>query len=438
MIDSMETLISLCKRRGFIIAGSEIYGGMANSYDYGPKGAQLKINIKDVWWRMFVTSRDDMVGMDSAIIMNPKVWEASGHTKNFSDPLVECKKCHQRYRQDHLEENQVDCPHCKGELTDAKNFNLMFKTQVGPIDGEGSVAYLRPETAPGMFVNVKFAQETSRKRIPFGMGQIGKAFRNEITTGNFIFRLREFEQMEVEYFVHPDQWEQAFEEWLDVMQDFMQKIGIKKDEIVLHEIEGSELAHYSKRTIDVEYKYPFGQKELYGLAYRTDYDLKKHMEASGTDFTVTDPETNEKYIPHIVEPSMGVDRTILAVLLSAYDEEIIENGKGENETRIVMRFPKSIAPVQVAVLPLSKKPELAKPAKELAQTLRQNFLVEYDETQSIGKRYRRQDEIGTPYCITFDFDSLEDDAVTVRDRDTMQQTRVKIEELEEYIKEQYA
>ncbi len=449
----MEKLTSLCRRRGFIYPGSDIYGGMANSWDYGPLGVQLKMNVKDLWWKMFVTSRDDMVGMDAAIIMNPKVWEASGHTTNFSDPLVECKSCHHRYRADHLLESsslepeydkadvsnisQVKCPKCGGDLTDIRNFNLMFETQIGAVEGEGSTAYLRPETAAGMFVNFKHVVETSRKKIPFGMGQIGKAFRNEITTGNFIFRLREFEQMEVEYFVKENEWEDVFESWRKTMHNFAESLGLDKEKLKENDIPASDLAHYSKRTIDFEYEYPFGQKELWGLAYRTDHDLKQHMEVSGQDLTYHDQQSGERFLPHVVEPSLGVDRSILVALLSAYTEEEVGTANdGEKATRVVMKFPSAIAPVQVAVLPLSKKEELAKPARELAQTLRENFRVEYDETQSIGKRYRRQDEIGTPLCVTFDFESIEDNAVTVRDRDTMEQKRIKIPELESYIKEQ--
>ena len=448
----MEKLTSLCRRRGFIYPGSDIYGGMANSWDYGPLGVQLKMNVKDLWWKIFVTSRDNMVGMDAAIIMNPKVWEASGHTTNFSDPLVECKSCHHRYRADHLLESsslepeydkadpknisQVQCPKCGGELTDIRNFNLMFETQIGAVEGEGSTAYLRPETAAGMFINFKHVVETSRKKIPFGMGQIGKAFRNEITTGNFIFRLREFEQMEVEYFVKEDQWEDAFEAWRKTMHEFAEALGLDKSKLHENDIPAPELAHYSKRTIDFEYEYPFGKKELWGLAYRTDHDLKQHMDVSGQDLTYHDQQSGERFLPHVVEPSLGVDRSILVALLSAYTEEEVETAnENEKALRIVMKFPAAIAPVQVAVLPLSKKEELSKPARELAQSLRENFRVEYDETQSIGKRYRRQDEIGTPLCITLDFDSLEDNAVTIRDRDTMEQQRIKIPEVEKYINE---
>ncbi len=451
----MEKLTSLCKTRGFIYPGSSIYGGLANSWDYGPLGAQLKRNIKDAWWKLFVTSRADMVGLDPAIIMNPKVWEASGHVNGFSDPLVECKKCHHRYRADHLLEarqaepgydkekpvhiHELVCPSCGGEFTEPREFNLLFKTFIGAVEGEKNIAYLRGEVAQGMFVNFKNVVQTSRRRLPFGIAAIGKAFRNEITTGNFIFRTREFEIMELEYFVKESEWEQHFDAWLNVMKQWLASLGVDEKKLYFHDLQGNDLAHYSKKTIDIEYEYPFGRKELYGLAYRTDYDLKKHVEHSGEDMHYTDPETGEKILPHVVEPSMGFDRTFLVTLLSAYTEEEVPTAKeGETEKRIVMKFPKHLAPIQVAVLPLSKKEALAEPASALAQTLRQSFVVEYDHTQSIGKRYRRQDEIGTPYCVTFDFDSLEDQKVTIRDRDTMKQERIAIADVPSYLHEQFA
>lgn len=431
MSTSMDQLIALLKGRGYIFPGSDIYGGMANSYDYGPLGAQLKRNVKEAWWKRFVESRLDMVGLDAALIMNPKVWEASGHVGGFSDPMVECKNCHERFREDHIDTSKP-CQNCgqKDTLTAPAQFNLMFKTQVGPKEDSGSMAYLRPETAQAIFVDFPQLLNSSRKRVPFGVGQIGKAFRNEITTGNFIFRTREFEQMEIEYFVHPDEWEKHFEAWLKEMHDWMAFCGLDESKIHDVEIEGDELAHYSKRTIDIEFEYPFGQKELYGLAYRTDHDLKAHMEASGKDMHYTDPKTNEKYVPHVIEPSMGVDRTVLAILLSAYHEEQVND-----ETRAVLKLPKALAPIKIAILPLSKKEELSSVAKPLAERLTKKWTCDYDETQSIGKRYRRQDEIGTPYCITVDFDSLEDNAVTVRDRDTMEQERIKIDDLETYFEE---
>lgn len=434
MID-MEKLVSLAKRRGFIFPGSDIYGGLANSWDYGPLGSELKKNIKDAWWKRFVTSREDMVGIDAALVMNPKVWEASGHLANFSDPLTECTSCHTRYRADQIDLSAA-CAHCgkKGTFTEPAQFNMMLKTFLGAKEGAEAVAYFRPETAQAMFVDFKLVQETSRKRVPFGIAQVGKAFRNEITPGNFIFRTREFEQMEVEYFVHPNEWEKHFEAWLQQLKDWLAFCGVKEENLHYNEISEEDRAFYSKRTIDVEYKYPFGLKELYGLAYRTDYDLKQHQEKSGADLRYTDPETNEKYLPHVIEPSLGVDRTLLVVMLEAYHEEQARTAEeGETDLRVVMRFPKALAPFKVAMLPLSKKEELSVPARALAAKLRQKWAVDYDETQSIGKRYRRQDEIGTPYCITYDFDSLNDQSVTVRDRDTMQQERVKIDELEGYI-----
>ena len=453
--DLMEKIMSLCKRRGFIFPGSEIYGGLANSWDYGPLGHQLKQNIKKAWWKFFVQERADMVPMDAAIIMNPKVWEASGHLQNFSDLLTECKICHHRFRADHLLEAasaepqydkepmktiaDVKCPDCGGELTQAKSFNLMFKTFLGTTEDSSTVAYLRPETAGGMFVNFKNIQTTTRRRLPFGIAQIGKNFRNEITPGNFIFRTREFEIGEFEYFIKPEEWPKVFEMWLSEIKRWWKDImQINMDNLVWHEIPDGERAHYSKRTVDIEYKYPFGVKELHGIAYRTDFDLTRHETVSGADLHYTDPETNEKYIPHVIEPTFGIDRMLLVALLEAYHEEEAPTAKeGETEARVVMKFPKHLAPVQVAVLPLSKKEELSSAAKQAAADLRHDFMVDYDETQSIGKRYRRQDEIGTPYCVTFDFDSLEDKKVTVRDRDTMQQERVAIAELVGYLKDKF-
>jgi glycyl-tRNA synthetase len=431
-MDLMDKIISLCKRRGFIFPGSEIYGGLANSWDYGPLGTELKNNIKREWWRRFVHARPDMVGVDTALVMNPKVWEASGHLENFSDPLVECKKCHSRFRADQL---SGVCENCGGkEFTAASQFNLMFKTFIGPAEEKANVAYFRPETAQGMFVNFKNVLDSSRRRLPFGIAQIGKAFRNEITPGNFIFRTREFEQMEIEYFIKADEWEQHFDHWLSEMRNWLKDLGVKK----WHEedIPDGERAHYSKRTIDIEYDFPFGKKELYGLAYRTDFDLKNHMEKSGVDLRYTDSETGEKFLPHVIEPTWGVDRSVLVALLEAYREEDAPTAEeGESETRAVMAFPKWLAPVKVAVLPLSKKENLSRKAKEIYQDLVKDFVCEYDETQSIGKRYRRQDEIGTPYCVTVDFESLEDEAVTVRDRDTMKQERIQISELKEYLRQ---
>jgi glycyl-tRNA synthetase len=464
-MEPMDKIISLCKRRGFIFPGSEIYGGMANSWDYGPLGVELKNNIKQAWWKRFVQSRPDMVGIDAALIMNPKVWEASGHLKNFSDPLVECKRCHSRFREDQLEENietkkqkskKIPCPNCGGELTEARQFNMMFKTFVGPAEDAANVAYFRPETAQAMFVDFKNVLDTTRKKLPFGIAQIGKAFRNEITPGNFIFRTREFEQMEIEYFIREKDWKKQFEAWLKEMYKWMEFLGLSKKHLHDLEVPKGELAHYSKRTVDIEYDFPFGRKELYGIAYRTDFDLSNHEKASGADLKYVDNETNEKFIPHVIEPTFGVDRSLLAVLCEAYTEEkILPNppfpkegaasksspfGKGgqegdlKDDIRVVLKLPKAIAPFKVAVLPLSKKPELSAVSRPIYEDLIKDFTCEYDETQSIGKRYRRQDEIGTPYCVTVDFDSLEDKAVTVRDRDTMKQERVKISELKEYLK----
>ena len=448
----MDKIISLCKRRGFVFPGSEIYGGLANSWDYGPLGHILKQNIKAQWWKFFVQERGDMVPLDTAIIMNPKVWEASGHLQNFSDLLTECKTCHHRFRADHVLEaagkNPNDlkavvglvCPDCGGELTAAKSFNLMFKTFLGTNEDTSTTAYLRPETAGGMFVNFKNVQSVTRRRLPFGIAQVGKNFRNEITPGNFIFRTREFEIGEFEYFINPKDWESIFEMWLGEIKRWWKDImRINMDNLVWHEIPDGERAHYSKRTVDIEYKYPFGVKELHGIAYRTDFDLSRHQTVSGQDLSYTDPETGEKYLPHVIEPTFGIDRMVLVMLLEAYHEEEAPTAEaGETETRVVMKFPKHLAPIQVAVLPLSKKEALAGVAKPLADKLRKKFWVEYDETQSIGKRYRRQDEIGTPYCVTVDFDSIEDHKVTVRDRDTMQQERVALDDLDSYLTQKFA
>ena len=445
----MDKIVSLTKQRGFIFPSSEIYGGFANTWDYGPLGVELKNNIKRKWWRRFVHGRDDVIGIDASILMNPKVWEASGHLKNFSDPLVDCKKCRRRFRADHLlgpsdikpdlgkmaeppKELKV-CPECGGELTAVRKFNLMFKTFVGPVEDESAVAYLRPETAQAMFVNFKNVTDTARVGFPFGIAQVGKAFRNEITPGNFIFRTREFEQMEIEYFIQEKDWEKYFEHWLTEMKSWVSSLGISQDQVIYREIDKEELAHYSKRTVDIDFIFPFGQDELYGLAYRTDFDLKNHAAVSGQELSYLDPKTNEKFVPHVIEPTWGVDRTLLAVLVSAYTEEEVKGADGKLETRVVLRLPKDLAPYQVAVLPLSKKEELFKVAEEVAQELRGSFSINYDVTQSIGRRYRRQDEIGTPYCVTVDFESLEDQSVTVRDRDSMKQERVKITELKSYL-----
>lgn len=449
----MDKIVSLTKRRGFIFPSSEIYGGFSNTWDYGPLGVELKNNIKRKWWKRFVHRRDDIVGIDASLIMNPKVWEASGHLKNFTDPLVDCKKCRKRFRADHLLDAKSvkpdlgtmkelpvelkECPECGGELTSVRKFNLMFKTFVGPVEDDSSIAYLRPETAQAMFVDFKNVVDSTRTGFPFGIAQIGKAFRNEITPGNFTFRTREFEQMEIEYFIHEKDWKKYFEHWLDEMKAWITSIGIDQKQVVYREIEKDQLAHYSKRTIDIDFMFPFGQDELYGLAYRTDFDLKSHAKFSSQDLSYVDPDTNEKFVPHVIEPTWGVDRTLLAVLAASYTEEQARTADGKTETRVVLKLPKDLAPYQIAVLPLSKKEELSKPAKDLAGKLREYFSVNYDETQSIGRRYRRQDEIGTPYCVTFDFESLNDNAVTVRDRDTMEQERIKIDKLDNYLENKF-
>lgn len=433
----METIVNLAKARGFVFAGSEIYGGMANSWDYGPLGVELKNNIKQAWWKMFVQERLDMVGLDAALVMNPKVWEASGHLATFTDPLVECKQCHERYRADKIELTEA-CQKCgtKGSFTDPASFQLMLKTFIGPAEESANVAYFRPETAQSMFVDYLQVLQTSRKRVPFGIAQIGKAFRNEITPGNFIFRTREFEQMEIEYFIKEEDWEKQFEYWLGEMKRWIVSCGIDADRVHDLEVEKGELAHYSKRTVDLEFDFPFKREELYGLAYRTNFDLSNHAKHSGRDMTYTDPASGEKFVPHVIEPTFGVDRTLLAVLVSSYhEEEAPTSEEGEVATRIVLKFPKHLAPIKVAVLPLSKKDELSLPARQLAERLAKQWRVDYDETQSIGKRYRRQDEIGTPYCVTVDFETLTDNAVTVRDRDSMVQERVAVAELEHYFQE---
>lgn len=456
---TLDKITSLAKRRGFIFPDSEIYGGFANTWDYGPLGVELKNNIRREWWRRFVTSRADMVGVDSAILMNPKVWQASGHLEHFTDPLVECKACHKRFRADHLLEAvsalpkhereplrdhaKIRCPECGGELTAARNFNLMFKTFVGAVEDAGAAAYLRPELAPGMFTNFKNIRQSMRLKLPFGIAQTGRTFRNEITTGNFIFRTREFEIMEFEYLVHPKDWERAFHMWLEEIKKWWREvIGVRDANLVFHEIPDGERAHYSKRTVDIEYKYPFGQKELHGIAYRTDFDLRCHMEASGEDLTYADPDTGEKFIPHVVEPTFGLDRAVLVALLEAYEEVEPRSGseetKEKHEKEVILRLPKALAPVKVAVLPLSKKEALSRLAEEITTEFRKQWVVQYDEVGSIGKRYRRQDEIGTPYCVTVDFESLEDKKVTVRDRDTMAQDRVTIRDLGSYLREKFS
>jgi glycyl-tRNA synthetase len=446
----MDKIVRLARSRGFVFPGSEIYGGLQNSWDYGPLGVELKKNIKDLWWKMFVRERSDVVGLDANVIMNTRVWEASGHLAGFNDVLIECKKCHARFRADELipsgkitddkSFNEIVCQACntKGQFTSPTFFNTMFRTSLGPVESKDGTVYLRPETAQAMFVDFAEVTRVSRRRLPFGIAQIGKAFRNEITTGNFIFRLREFEQMEIEYFIEPPKtrkdWEKHFNHWLKEIRRWLKAIGVDMKRIKETEIPDGERAHYSERTIDIEFQYPFGQKELYGLAYRTDYDLRAHEKCSGENLKYRDPETGKEFIPHVIEPSLGVERTILAVLLSAYTEEKVKTAKGAEEIRVVLKLPSAIAPYKAAILPLADKPELVKAGRAIREELSSFLSVDFDTTQSIGKRYRRQDEIGTPYCITIDFDSLEDKKVTVRDRDTMKQDRIGIEEIADYLR----
>ena len=415
----MEKIVSLCKRRGFIFQSSEIYGGLSACWDYGPIGVELKRNVKEAWWRSMVKEREDIVGIDASILMHRSVWKASGHEAGFADPLRECKACHQRWRADHLQDET--CPDCGGELTEEKMFNLMFKTFAGPIEGENAIVYLRPETAQGIFVNFANVMETTRKKPPFGIAQIGKSFRNEITTGNFIFRCREFEQMEMEFFVKPGTEDQWFEYWLDQRFNWYLNLGIKKENLRLREHAKEELAHYARACSDVEYLFPMGWSEIEGIASRGDFDLTQHSKHSGKDLSYFDTETKEKYMPCVIEPSSGVDRNALAFLIDAYDEE-----PDKDEIRTVLHFHPDIAPIKVAILPLSKKENLSRMARDVHALVRKQFNSQYDDTQSIGRRYRRQDEIGTPLSVTVDFESLEDNAVTIRDRDSMKQIRVPV------------
>ena len=419
---SMEKIVSLCQRRGFIFPSSEIYGGLSSCWDYGPLGVELKRNIKDAWWRSVVQERDDIVGMDAGILMHPQTWAASGHLEGFSDPLVECKNCHLRWRVDDLKDK--NCPSCGGELTEPRLFNLMFKTFMGPIEEEANVVYLRPETAQGMFVNFQNVVNTTRKRIPFGITQIGKAFRNEITTGNFVFRSREFEQMEIEFFVKPGTDEEWFNYWLEERFNWYVNLGIKKEHLQLRQHTKGELAHYARACYDIDYLFPMGWAELEGIANRGDFDLVQHAKHSGKSLDYFDDETKERFIPYIIEPSAGVDRSALAFLCDAYDEE-----PAEDEIRVLLHLHPSLAPFKAAVLPLSRREKLVEASKKVYADLRQCLIVDYDDAQSIGRRYRRQDEIGTPFCITIDFQSLEDEQVTIRERDSMKQIRIPISEL---------
>ena len=418
----MEKLVSLCRRRGFIFPSSEIYGGLSSCWDYGPLGVELKRNIKDAWWRAVVQQRDDMVGLDASILMHPQTWQASGHLEGFSDPLVECKGCHLRWRSDEMTGDK--CPECGGELTEPRLFNLMFKTFIGPVEDDASVVYLRPETAQGMFVNFENVLNTTRKRLPFGIAQIGKAFRNEVTTGNFIFRSREFEQMEIEYFVKPGTDQQWFDYWVEERTGWYVSLGIKKENLRLRPHSKEELAHYARACSDIDYMFPMGWAELEGIANRGDFDLVQHAQSSGKTLSFYDEEAKEHIVPYIIEPSAGVDRTFLAVLCDAYDEDV-----ADGEARVLLHLNPDLAPVKAAVLPLSRKEHLASFAREIYAGLRQHLMVQYDDAQSIGRRYRRQDEIGTPFCVTVDFESLDDKQVTIRERDSLRQIRVPIDSL---------
>lgn len=453
--DLMSKIVSLCKRRGFIFQGSEIYGGLANTWDYGPLGVELKRNVKDAWWRKVVRERDDVVGLDSAILMHSKTWEASGHLTNFNDALIDCKTCKSRFRADHLIEGAVSglevegksedelseiihhqgikCPAC-GNLawTEARAFNLMFKTFQGVVKDSTDAVYLRPETAQGIFVNFKNVVDTSRVKLPFGIAQIGKAFRNEITPGNFIFRTREFEQMELEFFVRPGEDEQWFEFWRNFAIEWFADLGVSRERLKLYDHPEEKLSHYSKATTDLIFDFPFGWEELWGIANRTSFDLEAHIEASGKKLTYFDPQTNEHIVPYVIEPSLGVDRAMLAFLVDAYSEDEIDGN-----SRVFMDFHPELAPIKAAVLPLTKKEPLVQLAKQIHRRLKLSYNVEYDESGSIGKRYRRQDEIGTPFCITVDFDSLEDQQVTIRHRNTLQQDRISLDQVLNYIEDQF-
>ncbi len=428
---TMEKIVSLAKRRGFIFQSSEIYGGLNSCWDYGPLGVELKNNVKQAWRRKVIQERDDMVGLDAAILMHPKVWEASGHVAGFSDPMVDCKSCKQRFRADHLEGDK--CPACGGELTEARQFNLMFKTHMGPVEDSAAVVYLRPETAQGIFVNFNNVLTTTRMKLPFGIAQVGKSFRNEITPGNFTFRTREFEQMEIEYFVKPGTDEQIHQEWIKQRFQWYLDLGLTKERLRLREHDQDELAHYAKGCFDIEYFFPMGWSELEGIANRTDFDLTQHSKYSGQRMDYFDQEANEHYIPYVIEPSAGADRGTLAFLLDAYHEE-----PDKDETRVVLKLHRALAPYKVAVLPLSKKEPLLEIAGGIEKELRKYWMVDYDDSKAIGRRYRRQDEIGTPYCVTVDFQTVEDKAVTVRDRDTMEQERIPIAELTKYLTEKLA
>ena len=418
----MDKIMSLSKRRGFVFQSSEIYGGLASTWDYGPLGVELKRHVKEAWWQSVIMGRDDMVGLDAAILMAPQVWVASGHVENFSDPLVECRNCHLRFRADQLESDS--CPECGGEFTEPRRFNLMFRTFMGPVEDTGHEVFLRPETAQGIFVNFQNVLNSTRKKLPFGIGQIGKAFRNEITPGNFTFRTREFEQMEVEFFVKPGTDEEWLQKWVEERFNWYVSYGIRRGNLRLRRHDPDELAHYAKDTYDIEYRFPWGWGELEGIADRTDFDLGRHAETSGEDLTYFDEETRERYLPYVIEPSGGVDRATLAFWLDSYDEE-----PDGDTIRVVSHLHRELAPITVAVLPLSRNARLAPTARQVHDLLRRHFSTQYDDAQSVGRRYRRQDEIGTPYCVTVDFDTIDDNQVTIRDRDTMHQVRVPVPDL---------
>ena len=424
---TMEKVVNLCKRRGFIFPSSEIYGGIGSTWDYGPVGVELKRNVKEAWWKAVVTSRNDTVGLDASILMHPRVWEASGHVAGFSDPLVECKSCHHRFREDHVEGKA--CPECGGELTEARQFNLMFKTFMGPVEDTASTVFLRPETAQGIFVNFANVLDTARQKLPFGIAQIGKSFRNEITPGNFIFRTREFEQMEIEYFVKPGEDEEAFQSWQETRFQWYVDNGVRAENLRIRPHGSDELAHYAKACVDVEYEFPFGWSELEGIANRGDFDLKRHMEYSGKDLTYFDEASRSRYVPYVIEPSAGVDRPLLAFLVDAYDEEEVEGDR-----RIVLRLDPRLAPFKAGVYPLLRKEGHPERAQEIRDILKEHFPVVYDQAGSIGRRYRRQDEIGTPFGITVDHETMKDQTVTLRDRDAMTQVRIPVDRLVDEIR----
>ena len=430
---TLQTLTSLCRRRGFLFQSSEIYGGLASTWDYGPLGVELKNNVKRHWWQTFVWGRRDMVGLDAAILMHPEVWRASGHVENFTDPLVDCRSCRQRFRADNLEGDA--CPNCgeTGTFTEARQFNLMFETHVGPVQSDENRVHLRPETAQGIFVNFNNVLNTTRRKLPFGIAQIGKTFRNEITTGNFIFRTREFEIMEIEFFVKPGDDEEWHQKWIDDCMAWYTGLGVDPERLRLRPHESDELAHYAKATYDIEYLYPWGWGEIQGIANRTDFDLKAHSDASGESLTYFDEQAKERYTPYVIEPSAGVDRAVMTFLADAYTEEETLSAKGKPDTRVLLKLHPALAPVKVAVLPLSRNERLVPTAHRVHDLIRESGVVDgltqYDDAQSIGRRYRRQDEIGTPLCVTVDFDTLDDQAVTIRDRDTMTQIRVPIDNL---------